>query len=422
VPNDVSIGGRPSALELLQGEAQAGHKAGSPMPALAAWPWTIPKIKRIRESKLKQSIGSWRKSESGGCRRVLSSLLVSLHSKRPAAVTQRIGVIGGSGFIGAWLVELLLTEDHAVRIIDVNPSELHPDLWVAADVRDRDALYAACRGCDRLYNLAAEHRDDVRPIELYHQVNVLGAHNTCDVAERLHIDRLIFTSTVAVYGLPEDEVDETAATRPFNEYGRTKLEAEQVFRAWAERAPGRSLTIVRPTVVFGPNNRGNVYLLLKQIASGRSIVIGDGRNRKSMAYVGNLAEFLVYALRFGLGVHLYNYVDKPDLDMNGLVAVVNQTLDRAQSLRIPYSLGMAAGAGCDWLAQLTGYQFPISRVRVRKYAANTRFAANRIASTGFTPRHSLHEALAATIRQEFTDDGVQAAPSQAPLLSHWLDR
>ena len=190
-------------------------------------------------------------------------------------MTQRIGVIGGSGFIGTWLVRLLLTRDHAVRIIDVNPSQSHPDLWVAADVRDRDALYAACRGCDVLYNLAAEHRDDVRTVDLYHQVNVDGAHNTCDVAEQLRVDRLIFTSTVAVYGLPEGEVDETAATRPFNEYGRTKLEAERAFRAWAERGPERSLTIVRPTVVFGPGNRGNVHLLLEQIARGRSIVIGD---------------------------------------------------------------------------------------------------------------------------------------------------
>src|SRR5262245_23855664 len=169
-----------------------------------------------------------------------------------AAVVQRIGVIGGSGFIGTWLVDLLLARDHAVRIIDVNPSHIHPDLWAAADVRDCDALYAACRGCDVVYNLAAEHRDDVRPVDLYREVNVLGAHHTCEVAERLNIERLIFTSTVAVYGPPEGQVDETAATRPFNEYGRTKLKAEEVFRGWAEVAPGRSLTIVRPTVVFGP--------------------------------------------------------------------------------------------------------------------------------------------------------------------------
>jgi nucleoside-diphosphate-sugar epimerase len=267
-----------------------------------------------------------------------------------------------------------------------------------------------------VYNLAAEHRDNVRPVDRYHQVNVIGAHHTCDAAERLHIERLVFTSTVAVYGLPENEVDETAPVRPFNDYSRTKLAAEQVFRAWAERAPGRSLTIVRPTVVFGPGSRGNVHLLLEQIARGRSLVIGDGRNRKSMAYVGNLAEFLVHALGFGPGVHLYNYVDKPDLDMNGLVALANQTLGRGRLLRIPYGLAMAAGAVSDWLGRVTGQQLPISRIRVKKYAAETRFAAERIAGTGFTPRDSLYDALVATIRHEFANEDCapQRVASQDP--------
>jgi nucleoside-diphosphate-sugar epimerase len=355
---------------------------------------------------------------------VQSGSRLSFASTEVAALSLRIGVIGGSGFIGTWLVKFLLARDHAVRIIDVNPSQAYPELAVRADVRDRDALQAACRGCDVLYNLAAEHRDDVRPAELYYQVNVTGAQNTCIVAEELGIDRLVFTSTVAVYGLPEGEADETAATRPFNEYGRTKLGAEEEFRAWAGRAPGRSLTIVRPTVVFGPGNRGNVYVLLKQIASGRSIVIGDGRNRKSMAYVGNLAEFLAHSLSLGPGVHLYNYVDKPDAEMRGLVALANRTLGRGRPIHIPHALAMAAGAVCDLLARLSGQHFPISRVRVKKYAANTRFAADRVGSTGFTPRHSLDDALVTTIRHEFgSDDGTgRGAPSQDPFPARGLER
>lgn len=322
-------------------------------------------------------------------------------------------MIGGSGFIGTWLVRRLLAHDDDVRIIDVNPSRTYPDLSLRADVRDRDALRGACRGCEVVYNLAAEHRDDVRPVTAYHEVNVLGARNTCDIAEELGIDRLVFASTVAVYGLPDGEVDETAPLRPFNEYGRTKVAAEEEFRAWAGRSPERSLAIVRPTVVFGPGNRGNVYLLLKQIASGRSVVIGDGRNKKSMAYVGNVADFLVHALGFGPGVHVYNYVDKPDADMNDLVALATRTLGHGRSLRVPYALGMAAGAVCDWATQITGHQFPISRVRVRKYAANTQFAAARVASTGFAPRYSLQDALIATIRHEFGPEGGSTRPSIA---------
>jgi GlcNAc-P-P-Und epimerase len=314
-----------------------------------------------------------------------------------------IGVIGGSGFIGSALVRALQQAGHEVRIIDRAPSRAYPDAWIEADVRDREALRRACQGCDVLYNLAAEHRDDIRPVELYHQVNVLGALHTCEVAEQLGIARLIFTSTVAVYGMQEGEADETAATRPFNEYGRTKLEAEQVFRAWAERREGRSLTIVRPTVVFGPDNRGNVYTLLEQIARGRSVVVGDGRNRKSMAYVENVAGVLVHALTFGPGVHVFNYADKPDLDMNELTALARAALGdrRARTLRIPYVLGLGAGVVADLAARLTGRRFPVSAIRVRKYRAHTQFASARLLATGFVPRHDLRDALIATIRHEF---------------------
>ena len=312
-----------------------------------------------------------------------------------------VGVIGGSGFIGTWLVEALRREAYEVRIIDIEPAERFPKLMVKADVRNRAELLEACRGCDLLYNLAAEHRDDVRPRERYHQVNVQGAENTCAVAQELGIDKIIFTSTAAVYGIPEGEVDERAPLNPFNDYGRTKLAAEEVFRKWADSSPQRSLAIIRATVVFGPGNRGNVYVLLQQIASGRSVIVGNGSNRKSMAYVGNVAHFLMHALRFGPGVHVHNYVDKPDIDVRDLVSLVNQTLGTSGTFRIPYAAGVAAGMACDLAARLTGRQFPISAVRVRKYAANTQFAADRALRTGFKPPHALRDALVETIRHEF---------------------
>jgi nucleoside-diphosphate-sugar epimerase len=207
-----------------------------------------------------------------------------------------------------------------VRLVDLAPSRSYPDRWISADVRDLPALSGAVAGCTTLYHLAGAHRDDVRPLALYHEVNVRGAEHACAAAEAHGIGRIVFVSSVAVYGLAEGELDESAPLRPGSEYGRSKVAAEQVFRTWAAHGPERSLTIVRPTVVFGPRNRGNVFELLAQVARGRAIVIGDGRNRKSLAYVANLADFLVYALRFGPGVHVYNYADKPDLDMNRLVA------------------------------------------------------------------------------------------------------
>jgi nucleoside-diphosphate-sugar epimerase len=319
-----------------------------------------------------------------------------------------IGIIGGSGFIGTELARALSVQGHTVRLIDHTPSRTYPDLWQAADVRDRPALSAAVAGCTTLYHLAAEHRDDVRPATLYHDVNVTGAEHVCAVAEAHRIDRIVFTSTVAVYGAAEHELDETAPLRPFNEYGRTKAQAEQVFRDWAARGPERSLTIVRPTVVFGAGNRGNVYNLVAQITRGHAIVIGDGRNRKSIAYVGNVADFLMHSLSFGPGIHVYNYADKPDLDMNELVTLVGRALGfgHKRLLHLPFGIGLGAGVACDVAARLTGRSFPVSAQRIRKYRANTQVANGRCLASGFKPQHDVGDALVAVVRHEF---GQQAA-------------
>jgi hypothetical protein len=74
---------------------------------------------------------------------------------------------------------------------------------------------------------------------------------------------------------------------------------------------------------------------------------------------------------------------------------------RARALRIPYVLGLGAGAIADLAARLTGRRFPVSAIRVRKYRAHTQFASARLRATGFVPRHDLRHALASTIRHEF---------------------
>lgn len=79
-------------------------------------------------------------------------------------------------------------------------------------------------------------------------------------------------------------------------------------------------------MVFGERNRGNVYNLLKQIASGKFVMVGKGNNIKSIAYIENVAAFLVHCLSFPNGYHLFNYADNPDLDMNTLVTIVKSQL------------------------------------------------------------------------------------------------
>jgi nucleoside-diphosphate-sugar epimerase len=319
---------------------------------------------------------------------------------------QKINVIGGSGFIGTRLVRRLRSNKQvSVQITDKAPSKAHPDLVTLVDVCSIEQLRSSISNDSVIVNLAAEHRDDVRPLSLYEEVNVGGAKNICTVARERHVNTIIFTSTVAVYGFAPIGTGESGNITPFNDYGRTKYEAELVFKSWQAEAPTeRNLVIIRPTVVFGEQNRGNVYNLLRQIAAGKFVMVGNGENRKSMAYVENVAAFIEYAMSFKPGIHIYNFIDKPDFTMNSLVANVNRILGQPEkiSLRLPFSIGYAIGKGFDLVAALTGKRFAISSIRVKKFCANSIYNTS-IEQTGFVTPVPLEQALAKTVRYEFVE-------------------
>ena len=316
-----------------------------------------------------------------------------------------IKIIGGSGFIGTRLSKRLNKNNSEFLIVDKVMSKTFENICSIADVRDTGSLSKVLNSNDIIINLAAEHRDDVSPKTLYDDVNVQGARNVCEVAEQKGISTIIFTSSVAVYGFAPLGTKEDGKINYFNDYGRTKYEAELVYKAWQEKdLEKRKLVIVRPTVVFGEQNRGNVYNLLKQIASGKFMMIGDGTNRKSMAYVENVAAFLEYSLKFENGVHIYNYIDKPDFDMNTLVKGVNKALGKEEKIgfRMPFALGYSIGKVFDLIALLTGKKFTVSSIRIKKFCSDSMFDTS-IEKSGFVRPVKLEDGLASTIKYEFVD-------------------
>lgn len=307
----------------------------------------------------------------------------------------KIAITGSEGFIGKRLAALLQADGHIIVGIDTKSS-------TPVDLLDADALKNATAGCDAIYHLAAEHRDDVTPRSRYYDVNVQGTKNLLAAADANGIKRFIFTSSFAVYGLNSGMPDENGAKQPFNDYGKSKLEAEGVLQDWATQNPSAILTIVRPVVVFGEGNRGNVHTFIDQIAQGKFVMIGDGRNRKSMAYVGNVAAFLKHCLAENEHVSIYNYADKPDFSMNDLVNVIYKKLGKTRpSFALPYPVGLAAGYGFDMLSLVTRRKFPISSVRIQKFCADTTCNADKVRRSGFVPDHTLAQGIERMIDHDF---------------------
>ncbi len=319
----------------------------------------------------------------------------------------KILITGGSGFIGTRLQRQLLDAGHSVRVFDRrhSPLNLTADI-VIGDVRDYDALAAAMCGCDGIIHLAAEHADNVTPAELYDEVNAGGAENVVRAMDAMGITKLLFTSSSAVYPLfVEGDPSEDTIPEPFNRYGKSKYDAENVLRNWYEKSsPGKQLIIIRPCVVFGENNRGNIYLMLEQIYKKRFLVIGDGNNLKSVSYVGNIVSFIQYAVDNLLpGNYLFNYADKPDLTTGQMIRIANRTLGRGDKLglRVPYWLGLIAGGCFDLLGRITGKKYPVSLIRVKKFRVSLCFDNSRAMGTGFKPPYSLEEAFRRTVEFEF---------------------
>jgi len=312
-----------------------------------------------------------------------------------------IAIIGGAGFVGTRLAKIFDRSDCKYEIFD---KVLDGDNYIDITIPETLDVLHRVKDLKLIINLAAEHTDNVYPVSLYDKVNVEGSKNICTFCSSNNIQNIIFTSSVAVYGESSLCLNEQGPINFFNDYGRTKFEAENVYRKWfQEKESERNLTIIRPAVILGEGNRGNVYNLINQIYKRRFLMIGDGKNIKSMAYVENVAKFISYSRNFS-GYSLYNYIDKPDYNMNSLVKFIRKILFNRETtgIRIPYFFGLLIGYIFDLVSLISNKKLSISSIRVKKFVSSSCFEST-VNETKFKAPISLEEGIKKTIKYEFLD-------------------
>ena len=316
---------------------------------------------------------------------------------------KKIAVIGGSGFVGSKLISKL--DKKEVYNLDKRPSPFFKNISSLVDITKPEQIKFQ-KNTETVILLAAEHKDNISPTSLYYDVNVEGTKNVLNEMDKSNIKNLIFTSSVAIYGINKNNPNENHEVDPFNHYGKSKWEAEKVIQKWFSKSPkSKSATIIRPTVIFGERNRGNVYNLLKQICIGKFIMIGSGENKKSMAYVSNVVHFIMNRIKMSeKGVNIYNYSDSPDLNMNQLVSIIEKKMSlKIPKFKIPYMIGIIFGYIFDIIAILTKKEVNISSVRVKKFCATTQFNSEKAHSV-FKAPYLLIEGLNKTLEFEFLND------------------
>jgi nucleoside-diphosphate-sugar epimerase len=283
-------------------------------------------------------------------------------------------VTGGSGYFGGVLVDQALERGDRVRVLDRNaPARPKSVEFLAGDIRDRPAVRAACEDIEVVFHNVAQV-PLAKDRALFRSVNVVGTANLLVAARDAKVAKVVHTSSSAVFGIPaSNPVTEDTPPRPLEDYGRAKLEAEQLCREAA--AAGLDVTIVRPRTILGHGRLGIMAILFEFVADGAPVfVLNRGDNRYQFVHASDLADaclragdregatvYNVGATEFGtMRETLQALVDHAGTGSRVRSLPVGPTRAAMQSLA---GLGLAPFAPYHWMLYGESLWFDVTRAR-----------------------------------------------------------
>tara|TARA_B110000483_G_scaffold134683_1_gene161165 strand:+ start:1081 stop:2103 length:1023 start_codon:yes stop_codon:yes gene_type:complete len=219
-------------------------------------------------------------------------------------------IFGGCGFIGLYfaekaldinlfdnlyLVDIREPEDSVGKLKFKKLLDTGKVKFLKRDVRENLNDILIEKNLTTILNFAAIHREPGHQAYEYGETNISGAKNVCDFAKFNNCKNIIFTSSIAVYGLGEHEKNESTEAKPSTPYGKSKLESEKVHLIWQKEDPdNRILSICRPGVVFGAGEKGNVTRLVKFIKKRLFFYMNNKDLKKGGLYVKELINMLIW--------------------------------------------------------------------------------------------------------------------------------
>lgn len=303
-------------------------------------------------------------------------------------------VTGANGFIGRVLCETLVAAGRTVRKAVRAPVPGLPDAVAVGDIGARSDWHAALAGVSHVVHLAARthvlRETAADPIAEYRRINVHATEQLARSAADCGVRRLLFLSSVKVNGerTGERAFTEGDAPRPEDAYGVSKWEAEQALARIAAET-GLEVVVLRPPLVYGPGVEGNFLRLMNLVARGVPLPLGAIANRRSLVFVGNLADAIVKALptpRAAGRTYLLN--DGEDVSTPELVRLL------AQSLRVKPRLLPVPLAALRFAATLAGRRDELARLAGSLQADSSRIRRE----LGWEPRYTLAQGLEETAR------------------------
>jgi nucleoside-diphosphate-sugar epimerase len=304
-------------------------------------------------------------------------------------------LFGGSGFIGTHTVDAIRESNPNARIYNLDIEEnTHggKSIFIPCNVEKEIRLDIPLSPEDVIFNLAAKLRTPGHPDHEYFETNTRGAENVCAFAEKHGIRKMVFTSTMSVYGASEDLKEETTLPMPYIPYGISKLAAEQIHQIWQAKETNRRLLIVRPAVVFGKGENGNFTRLYWGIRKRSFFYAGRKDTIKACIYVKELVHFMLYGLEhFTDSIELFNCAYEPALTIERIVETMKRVTGlKRHIIKINGSLLLFAAA---FIQRLGGTKLGIHPARVRKLMVSTHISGKKMATSGYTFRYTFEEAV-----------------------------
>lgn len=319
-------------------------------------------------------------------------------------------ITGATGALGPGIVRALYNAGYRIRTLSLRapkPGLLPSDSEVfTGDITDPSTVEPAMHGVQLVVHLAALLHIVKPSLDLeknYERTNMEGTSIVVAAAVRAGVERVVFFSTIAVYGDSRGQIlDEDSPPNPNSPYSKTKLAGERIVLC-AKSLDGQPLgTVLRLGAVYGSRLKGNYRRLVISLAHGRFIPIGNGCNRRTLVYDSDVAMATVLAARHPRAAgRIYNVTDGEIHTLSEIIATICESLGRnPPRLSIPIGPARLAVAILEDSVRLSGYGSPIGRGTIDKYTEDIAVDNHRIQTElGFVPKVNLAAGWKETIQE-----------------------
>ena len=270
---------------------------------------------------------------------------------------------GASGFLGNNIYSLL-EEKYVIETVGITSKDNY-NVNLAWEIPNLIGIF------DVVFHAAGKAHSIPKTEEekqLFFDVNLQGTKNLCTALENSGIPKaFIFISTVAVYGCDSGEnITEEHPLNGTTPYALSKIKAEKYLERWCAMH-NVALSILRPSLIAGPNPPGNLGAMIRGIRNGKYLSIAGGKARKSVLMVQDIANLLPMLIEKG---GIYNVCDSYQPSFRELEMVICKQLNKKRPISIPYWLAKSMAVVGDCL----GEKAPINSLKLRKITSSLTFS------------------------------------------------